>query len=404
MNSAEERIVKMKKTVRDVDVRGKRVLVRCDFNVPMKEGKITDDTRIVSALPTVKYLIENKAKIILMSHMGRPKGEPKPEYSLRPVAERLSELLGQRVIFTPSPEVVDDEVRGKAGELKPGEVMLLENVRFRKEETKNEEPFTGQLAALGNIFVNDAFGTAHRAHCSTAGIAGYLPSVSGFLIEKEVKFLGKVLDDPERPLAAIMGGAKVGDKIPVIKNLLGKVDILIIGGGMAYTFFKAMGYEIGKSILDADNVTLAGELMKEADERGVKLLLPVDTVCAAEFDNSSRKAVYDRDRIPEDMMGMDIGPKTVELCREALKDAKTIVWNGPAGVFEMPAFAEGTRAIAEMLAESDAVTVIGGGDSAAAVAQFGLEDKMTHISTGGGASLEFLEGRELPGITCLEDK
>lgn len=404
MNSAEERIVKMKKTVRDVDVKGKRVLVRCDFNVPMKEGKITDDTRIVSALPTVKYLIENEAKIILMSHMGRPKGEPKPEYSLRPVAERLSELLGQRVIFTPSPEVVDDEVRGKAGELKPGEVMLLENVRFRKEETKNEEPFTGQLAALGNIFVNDAFGTAHRAHCSTAGIAGYLPSVSGFLIEKEVKFLGKVLDDPERPLAAIMGGAKVGDKIPVIKNLLGKVDILIIGGGMAYTFFKAMGYEIGKSILDADNVTLAGELMKEADERGVKLLLPVDTVCAAEFDNSSRKAVYDRDRIPEDMMGMDIGPKTVELCREALKDAKTIVWNGPAGVFEMPAFAEGTRAIAEMLAESDAVTVIGGGDSAAAVAQFGLEDKMTHISTGGGASLEFLEGRELPGITCLEDK
>ncbi|HIU25704.1 MAG TPA: phosphoglycerate kinase [Candidatus Copromorpha excrementigallinarum] len=394
----------MKKTVRDVDVKGKRVLVRCDFNVPMKEGKITDDTRIVSALPTVKYLIENEAKIILMSHMGRPKGEPKPEYSLRPVAERLSELLGQRVIFTPSPEVVDDEVRGKAGELKPGEVMLLENVRFRKEETKNEEPFTGQLAALGNIFVNDAFGTAHRAHCSTAGIAGYLPSVSGFLIEKEVKFLGKVLDDPERPLAAIMGGAKVGDKIPVIKNLLGKVDILIIGGGMAYTFFKAMGYEIGKSILDADNVTLAGELMKEADERGVKLLLPVDTVCAAEFDNSSRKAVYDRDRIPEDMMGMDIGPKTVELCREALKDAKTIVWNGPAGVFEMPAFAEGTRAIAEMLAESDAVTVIGGGDSAAAVAQFGLEDKMTHISTGGGASLEFLEGRELPGITCLEDK
>ncbi len=404
MNSAEERIVKMKKTVRDVDVRGKRVLVRCDFNVPMKEGKITDDKRIVSALPTVKYLIENEAKIILMSHMGRPKGEPKPEYSLRPVAERLSELLGQRVIFTPSPEVVDDEVRGKAGELKPGEVMLLENVRFRNEETKNEEPFTGQLAALGNIFVNDAFGTAHRAHCSTAGIAGYLPSVSGFLIEKEVKFLGKVLDDPERPLAAIMGGAKVGDKIPVIKNLLGKVDILIIGGGMAYTFFKAMGYEIGKSILDADNVTLAGELMKEADERGVKLLLPVDTVCAAEFDNSSRKAVYDRDRIPEDMMGMDIGPKTVELCREALKDAKTIVWNGPAGVFEMPAFAEGTRAIAEMLAESDAVTVIGGGDSAAAVAQFGLEDKMTHISTGGGASLEFLEGRELPGITCLEDK
>lgn len=394
----------MKKTVRDVDVSGRRVLVRCDFNVPMKDGEITDDTRIVSALPTIKYLIENRAKTILMSHMGRPKGEPKPEYSLRPVAKRLSELLGQDVIFTPSPEVVDDEVRGRAGALKEGEVMLLENVRYRKEETKNEEPFTGQLAALGNIFVNDAFGTAHRAHCSTAGIAGYLPSVSGFLIEKEVKFLGGVLNDPDRPFAAIMGGAKVGDKIPVIRNLLGKVDILIIGGGMSYTFFKAMGYGIGKSILDEENVELAGDLIKEAGEKGVKLILPVDAVCAEEFRNDSRKAVYDRDSIPDDMMGMDIGPKTIEICREALKDAKTIVWNGPAGVFEMPSFAEGTRAIAEILAQSDAVTVIGGGDSAAAVAQFGLEDKMTHISTGGGASLEFLEGRELPGITCLEDK
>lgn len=394
----------MKKTVKDIDVSGKRILVRCDFNVPMKDGVITDDIRITSALPTIKYLIENDAKVILMSHMGRPKGEPKPEFSLKPVADRLAQLLGMDVVFAASDVVVDDSVRAKADELKPGQVMLLENVRYRKEETKNEEPFTGELASLGDIFVNDAFGTAHRAHCSTAGLAKYMPSVSGFLIEKEVKFLGDALEDPQRPFLAIMGGAKVGDKIPVIENLLKKVDSLIIGGGMSYTFFKAMGYEIGKSILDEESIDLAKELMKKAEDAGVKLLLPVDTVCAKEFDNDSESGVFDRDSIPADMMGMDIGPKTVELYKTAIAEAKTVVWNGPAGVFEMPNFAAGTKAIAEALASSGAVTIIGGGDSAAAVEQFGLADKMTHISTGGGASLEFLEGKDLPGISCLEEK
>lgn len=394
----------MKKTVKDIDVSGKRVLVRCDFNVPMKDGVITDDIRITSALPTIKYLIENDAKVILMSHMGRPKGEPKPEFSLKPVADRLAQLLSMDVVFAASDVVVDDSVRAKADELKPGQVMLLENVRYRKEETKNEEPFTGELASLGDIFVNDAFGTAHRAHCSTAGLAKYMPSVSGFLIEKEVKFLGDALEDPQRPFLAIMGGAKVGDKIPVIENLLKKVDSLIIGGGMSYTFFKAMGYEIGKSILDEESIDLAKELMKKAEDAGVKLLLPVDTVCAKEFDNDSESGVFDRDSIPADMMGMDIGPKTVELYKTAIAEAKTVVWNGPAGVFEMPNFAAGTKAIAEALASSGAVTIIGGGDSAAAVEQFGLADKMTHISTGGGASLEFLEGKDLPGISCLEEK
>ena len=394
----------MKKTVKDIDVSGKRVLVRCDFNVPMKDGVITDDIRITSALPTIKYLIENDAKVILMSHMGRPKGEPKPEFSLKPVADRLAQLLGMDVVFAASDVVVDDSVRAKADELKPGQVMLLENVRYRKEETKNEEPFTGELASLGDIFVNDAFGTAHRAHCSTAGLAKYMPSVSGFLIEKEVKFIGDALEDPQRPFLAIMGGAKVGDKIPVIENLLKKVDSLIIGGGMSYTFFKAMGYEIGKSILDEESIDLAKELMKKAEDAGVKLLLPVDTVCAKEFDNDSESGVFDRDSIPADMMGMDIGPKTVELYKTAIAEAKTVVWNGPAGVFEMPNFAAGTKAIAEALASSGAVTIIGGGDSAAAVEQFGLADKMTHISTGGGASLEFLEGKDLPGISCLEEK
>ena len=394
----------MKKTVRDIDVAGRKVLVRCDFNVPMKDGNITNDIRIVSALPTIKYLIENDAAVILMSHMGRPKGEPKPEFTLRPVADRLSELLGQDVIFAPSPVVVDDGVRETAAALQGGQVMLLENVRYRAEETKNEEPFTGELASLGEIFVNDAFGTAHRAHCSTAGLAKYMPAVSGFLIEKEIKFLGDVLEDPERPFVAIMGGAKVGDKIPVIENLMKKVDSLIIGGGMSYTFFKAMGYEIGTSILDEESIGLAGELMKKAEAAGVQLLLPVDTVCAREFSNDSEKAVFDRDSIPEDMMGMDIGPKTIELYKDCISKAKTIVWNGPAGVFEMPSFEAGTKAIAQALAESDATTVIGGGDSAAAVEQFGFADKMTHISTGGGASLEFLEGKELPGVACLEDK
>ncbi len=394
----------MKKTVRDIDVSGRKVLVRCDFNVPMQDGEITDDIRITSALPTIKYLMENNAAVILMSHMGRPKGEPKPEFSLKPVADRLSELLCVDVIFEPSPAVVDDKVKEQAEKLEPGQVMLLENVRYRKEETKNEEPFTGELASLGEIFVNDAFGTAHRAHCSTAGVASYLPSVSGFLIEKEVKFLGDALENPRRPFVAIMGGAKVADKIPVIENLINKVDVLMIGGGMSYTFFKAVGYGIGTSILDEESVELAGDLLKKARSAGVDIMLPVDTVCAEEFKNDSKAEVADSNKIPEDMMGLDIGPKTAELYGKIIEKAGTVVWNGPMGVFEMPAFSQGTRSVAEALSRSGAVTIIGGGDSAAAVEQFGLAENMTHISTGGGASLEFLEGKELPGIACLEDK
>ncbi len=394
----------MKKTVRDVDVAGKKCLVRCDFNVPMKDGKITDDFRIVSALPTIKYLIEHNACVILMSHMGKPKGEPKPELSLAPVAERLTELLGQDVIFSSCPVVVCDNVREIAAELKPGEVMLLENTRYRKEETKSEEPFTGELAALGELFVNDAFGTAHRDHSSTAGLARYLPTVSGFLIEKEVKFLGDAVESPERPFVAIMGGAKVGDKIPVIENLMKKVDTIIIGGGMTYTFLKAQGYEIGKSILDEDSVELSRELLAKAEAAGVKILLPVDTVCTDDFAENNVIEVVDVTCIPADLMGMDIGPKTIELYKAAIAEAKTVVWNGPMGVFENPKFEAGTKAIAQALADSDAVTVIGGGDSAAAVEQFGLKDKMTHVSTGGGASMEFLEGKELPGIACIEEK
>lgn len=394
----------MKKTVRDIEVRGKRVLVRCDFNVPMQDGKITDDIRITSALPTIQYLLDHGAKVILMSHMGRPKGEAKMEYTLKPVADRLAELLDREVIFISVPEVVNQQIVETANGLQEGQVMLLENVRFRKEETKNESVFSKELAQLGEIFVNDAFGTAHRAHCSTAGVADYLPAVSGFLIEKEVKFLGDALENPQRPFVAIMGGAKVGDKIPVIENLLKKVDTLIIGGGMSYTFFKSMGLEIGTSILDEESVELAGELMKKAESAGVKMLLPIDVVCAKEFDNNSEKIVCDRENIPADRMGMDIGPKTARLIREELLQAKTVVWNGPMGVFEMPNFAEGTKQVAESLAESDAVSIIGGGDSAAAVQQFGYGDKMTHISTGGGASLEFLEGKVLPGIAVLEEK
>lgn len=394
----------MKKTIKDIELKGKRVIVRCDFNVPQKDGKITDDNRIRAALPTISYLIEQGAKVILMSHLGRPKGEPKMEYTLKPVAERLSRLLGKEVKFQSCPTVVCDTVRDMAMGLSEGEVMLLENVRFRKEETDNGADFAKELASLAEIFVQEAFGTAHRAHASTAGIADYLPAVSGFLIEKEVKFLGGALENPERPFAAIMGGAKVGDKIPVIENLLKKVDTLIIGGGMAYTFFKAMGLEIGNSILDEDHVAFAAELLKKAEDAGVKLLLPVDVVCAEEFSNDAETKIVDRDEIPSDMQGLDIGPKTVALYGQALKEAGTIVWNGPVGVFEMPSFAEGTKAIAEILAESDAVTIIGGGDSAAAAEQFGMADKMSHISTGGGASLEFLEGKVLPGIAVIEDK
>ena len=391
-----------KKDITDINVENKKVLVRCDFNVPFDENKnITDTSRIDKSLKTIKYLISHKAKVILCSHLGRPKGEFNLNFSLLPVAKYLSQALNLNVKM--ATDVVGENAKELSEALKPGEVMLLENVRYRAEETKNEEPFTGQLASLGEIFVNDAFGTAHRAHCSTAGLAEYMPSVSGFLIEKEVKFLGDALENPERPFVAIMGGAKVGDKIPVIENLIKKVDCLIIGGGMSYTFFKAMGYEIGKSILDEESIELAAELMKKAEAAGVELLLPVDTVCAEEFSNDSRKAVYDRDAIPADMMGMDIGPKTVELYEKAVTKAGTVVWNGPMGVFEMENFAEGTKAVAAALAESGAVTVIGGGDSAAAVEQFGYADKMTHISTGGGASLELMEGKVLPGIACLNE-
>lgn len=394
----------MKKTVKDIELKGKRALVRCDFNVPMKDGAITDDTRIRAALPTIEYLRNSGAKIIIMSHMGRPKGEADMQYTLAPVAKRLGELLGCDVTFVTSPQVVDDAVVKAAEGLSEGQVMLLENTRFRKEETKNEEAFSKQLAALGDVFVNDAFGTAHRAHCSTAGVADYLPAVSGFLIEKEVEYLGSAVDDPKRPLIAIMGGAKVGDKIKLIENLLNKVDTLLIGGGMAYTFLKAKGYEIGTSILDEESIDLADKLMKDAESKGVNMLIPVDVVCASEFSNDAYKKTVSADSIPADMMGMDIGPETVKLFAGEVAKAATVIWNGPMGVFEMPNFAVGTEEVAKALAVSSAVTVIGGGDSAAAVKQFGLEDKMTHVSTGGGASMEFLEGKELPGIAVLEDK
>ncbi len=395
----------MKKTVRDIDVKGKKVIVRCDFNVPQdKEGNITDDIRITSALPTISYLIEQGAKVILMSHLGRPDGEANMKYTLKPVADRLSELLGKNVLFISAPEVVSKEVSEAAAGLGEGDVMLLENVRFRKEETKNGANFSKELADLAEIFVNDAFGTAHRAHSSTAGVADYLPAVSGFLIEKEVKFLGSAVESAERPFVAIMGGAKVADKILVIENLLTKVDTLIIGGGMAFTFLKAKGYEIGKSILDAERVGYAAELLKKAEEKRVKILLPVDVVAAKEFSNEVETAEFTSDSIPADWMGLDVGSKTAELFSEELKNAKTVIWNGPVGAFEMSNFAKGTIAVAKALAESGAVTIIGGGDSAAAVEQFGFADKMTHISTGGGASLEFLEGKALPGIAVLQDK
>lgn len=394
----------MKKTIKDVNWTGKTAVMRCDFNVPLDGDKITDDTRIIASLPSIEYLIENGAAIVLMSHLGRPKGEAKPEFSLAPVAKRLSECLGKEVKFVACDEVVNDEVRSAAKALKGGEVMLIENVRYRAEEEKNDPAFSKELSELGDIFVQDAFGTSHRAHASTTGIADYIPAVSGFLIEKELKFLGEAVNNPKRPFAAVMGGAKVKDKIPVITNLLDKVDILIVGGGMAYTFFKSQGYSIGNSLLDEEGLELAGDILKLAQEKGVKFMLPVDVVAADEFANDSPHDVYPVDAIPENRMGLDIGPKTIELFTEALKSAKTIVWNGPMGVFEMDTFAVGTKAIAECLAECDATTVIGGGDSAAAVTKFGLADKMTHISTGGGASLEFLEGIELPGIAVIEDK
>lgn len=395
----------MKKTIRDIELKGKRVLIRCDFNVPLDSNQnITDDTRIRAALPTLEYLVTQGAKVVVMSHLGRPKGKAAAEFSLAPVAVRLAELLGKQVEFADSDVVVDDSVKEKVAALKDGDVLLLQNVRFRKEETDNEPGFAKELASLGDVFVQEAFGTAHRAHASTAGVADYLPCVSGFLIEKEVKFLGSALHNPQRPFIAIMGGAKVGDKIKVIENLLTKVDTLIIGGGMTYTFYKAMGLEIGTSILDADNIDLAKMLLEKATSLNVKLLLPVDIVCADEFSNDAKYQTYSRDQIPSDMMGLDIGEETIKLYSEEIAKAKTVVWNGPMGVFEMENFAKGTKAIAEALAVSDATTIIGGGDSAAAVEQFGLADKMSHISTGGGASLEFLEGKILPGISIIEEK
>ena len=394
----------MKKTIRDIDWSDKTAVVRCDFNVPLVNGKISDDTRIVAALPTINYLRDHGAKVVILSHLGRPKGEPNDDFSLYPVAERLSEKLGSHVNFIKSDVVVDDKVSEAVKNLAPSEVALLENVRYRSEETKNDPTFARELASLGDVFVQEAFGTAHRAHASTTGIADYIPAVSGFLIEKELKFLGAAIEKPERPLAAIMGGAKVKDKIPVIINLLDKIDYLVIGGGMVYTFLKAEGYSIGKSIFDEEGFELIGKIKAEAATKGVKLILPVDIVAAKEFSNESEHGVYSVSEIPDDMMGMDIGPKSEQLYCSELEKCKTVVWNGPMGVFEMPTFASGTRAIAECLASIDATTIIGGGDSAAAVTSFGLADKMTHISTGGGASLEFLEGKELPGIACLNDK
>ena len=395
-----------KKSVRDIDVAGKRVLCRCDFNVPLKDGKITSDKRIVAALPTIKYLIDNGAKVILCSHMGKPKGEWKPELSLKVVAERLSELLGQEVKM--SKDVAGEDSRALAASLRDGEVMLLENTRYIKGETKNDQQLSADLASLADIFVNDAFGTAHRAHSSTAGVAEYLPAVCGFLIEKEIGIMGKALADPARPFVAILGGAKVSDKLNGINNLLEKVDTLIIGGGMAYTFLAAKGFGIGTSLFDAEKVDYCRDMMAKAAEKGVKLLLPVDTVIAKEFpdpiDGPIDVKTVPSNEIPDDMMGLDIGEKTRELFAEAAKSAKTVVWNGPMGVFENPTLAKGTIAVAEALAASEAVTIVGGGDSAAACEQLGFADRITHISTGGGASLEFLEGLELPGIACLEDK
>ena len=392
-----------KKTVKDIDLKNKRVLVRCDFNVPMDENKnITDNRRIVAALPTIKYLLEQNCKVVLCSHLGRPKGEFKPEFSLKPVAKELSKLLGQEVIM--AKDVIGEDAKTKAQNLKNGEVLLLENVRFHREETDNDPEFAKKLASFGEIFVNDAFGTAHRAHASTEGVTKYLPAVSGFLIEKELKFLGEALENPERPFVAILGGSKVSDKIGVIENLLEKVDTLIIGGGMAYTFFKAQGYNVGNSLCEEDKCELALEIMKKAKEKGVKFLLPIDNKVGKEFKPDTESKTVKSTEIPDGWEGLDIGEETIKLYKEELQNAKTIVWNGPLGVFEFDQFAVGTNEIAKALGDISAIKIIGGGDSAAAVEKAGLAEKMTHISTGGGASLEFLEGKKLPGIEALMDK
>ena len=393
-----------KKTVEDVDVAGKKVLVRCDFNVPLDGDVITDDKRIRAALPTINYLIEHGARLILCSHLGRPKGEYNPEFSLAPVAARLSELLGKEVALAKDESVVGDDARAKAAALSDGDVMMLENVRFRAGETKNDPEFSAELASLADIFVNDAFGSAHRAHSSTAGVADHLPAVCGFLIQKELKIMGDALSNPKRPFVAILGGAKVSDKIGVINNLMEKVDTLIIGGAMAYTFFAKLGYSLGNSRCEEDKIELAGELMDKAEAKGVKFLLPVDNRAGDAFAPDCHCIQVDSDNIPDGYMGLDIGPETEKLFAEAVKDAGTVIWNGPMGVSEWDAFASGTRSVAKAIAESDAISIIGGGDSAAAVEKLGYADKMTHISTGGGASLEFLEGKTLPGIACLNDK
>ena len=398
-----------KKTVDDINVKGKNVLVRCDFNVPLKNGVITDENRINAALPTIKKLIADGGKVILCSHMGKPKGEPKPEFSLAPVAARLSEKLGQEVVFAADDNVVGENAKAAVAAMKDGDVVLLQNTRYRAEETKNGEAFSAELGSLADIFVNDAFGTAHRAHCSTVGVVSYVKeAVAGYLIGKELQYLGNAVDAPERPFVTILGGAKVADKLTVIENLLKKADTLIIGGGMAYTFLAAKGYSVGTSLLDETKIDYCKDMLKQAEEKGVKILLPVDCTIAKSFpdpiDGEIAIDVVDADKIPADMMSLDIGPKTAALFAEAVKSAKTVVWNGPMGVFENPILAKGTMAVAEAMAETDAVTVIGGGDSAAAVNTLGFGDKMTHISTGGGASLEFLEGKELPGIAALNDK
>jgi len=394
-----------KKSVEDIQVNGKKVLVRCDFNVPLDENRnITDETRIDGALPTIKYLIDNGAKVILCSHMGKPKGEPKPELSLAPVAKALSKKLGKDVVFAADDNVVGENAKAAVEKMANGDVVLLENTRYRAEETKNVAEFSKELASLADVFVNDAFGTAHRAHCSNVGVTEYLDvAACGYLIQKEIEFLGNAVNNPVRPLAAVLGGSKVSSKISVINNLLEKVDTLIIGGGMAYTFMKALGKNVGDSLLEADYIDYAKEMMDKAEAKGVKLLIPVDTVVAKEFNNDAESKVSEGG-IEDGWMGLDIGPKTIELFKDALKDVKTVVWNGPMGVFEMPNFAKGTNAIADLLADLDATTIIGGGDSVAAVNQAGLGDKMSHISTGGGASMEFLEGKDLPGIVALNDK
>ena len=394
-----------KKSVDDINVKGLKVLVRCDFNVPMVDGKITDENRLVAALPTIKKLIADGGRVILCSHMGKPKGEPKPELSLAPVAARLSELLGQEVKFAADATVVGENAKAAVEAMQDGEVVLLENTRYRKEETKNGEEFSKELASLCEVFVNDAFGTAHRAHCSNVGVTQFVDTAAvGYLMQKEIDFLGNAVNNPERPFVAILGGSKVSSKISVIENLLEKVDTLIIGGGMAYTFAKAQGGNVGKSLLEEDYLEYALNMVKKAEEKGVKLLLPVDDVVADEFSNDANTQVVASGEIPADFMGLDIGPETAKLYAETVKTAKTVVWNGPMGCFEMPNFAAGTEAVAKALAETDAVTIIGGGDSAAAVNQLGYGDKMTHISTGGGASLEFLEGKELPGVAAANDK